>query len=128
MGIPGTGSRFFRYLLISAGNSSHKAGDENAPQDRVETLLEANPVEGDYRPPGLERTKAITAVYQRLIIAGRTLRSGRSRLHKAPLSQLCSYQLPIPAGRHASMVPFCFLLPQTMGFATSVEDSNDLDK
>jgi hypothetical protein len=70
IGIPGTGSPFFRYLLISAGNSSHKAGDDNAPQDRVEKQREADAMEGEYQPPELERTKTSTAVYQRLIIAG----------------------------------------------------------
>jgi hypothetical protein len=70
MGIPGTGSAFFRYLLISAGNSSQKAGDNNAPQDRVEKQGEADATEGEYSPPKLEHTKTITTVYQRLIIAG----------------------------------------------------------
>ena len=70
MGIPGTESPFFRYLFISAGNSSQKAGDNNAPQDRVEKQREADATEGEYPPPKLERTKTITAVYQRLIIAG----------------------------------------------------------
>jgi hypothetical protein len=102
--------------LISAGNSSQKAGDNNAPQDRVEKQREADATEGEYPPPKLERTKTITAVYQRLII------------DKASLSQLRSYHPPIPAGRHASTVSFCFLLPQTLGFATFIEDSHDLDK
>lgn len=31
---------------------------------------EADATEGEYPPPKLERTKTITAVYQRLIIAG----------------------------------------------------------
>jgi hypothetical protein len=79
MGIPGTGSPFFRYLLISAGNSSHKAGDNNASQDRVKKQHERGATEGEYQPPELERTKTIIAVYQQLIIAGWTLCSGHSR-------------------------------------------------
>jgi hypothetical protein len=78
-GHSGNGSPFFRCLLISAGNSSHKAGDNNVPQDRVEKQREADATEGEYQPPELERTKTITAVYQRLIIAGWTLCSGHSR-------------------------------------------------
>jgi hypothetical protein len=45
----------------------------------VEKQREADATEGEYQPPELERTKTITAVYQRLIIAGWTLCSGHSR-------------------------------------------------
>jgi hypothetical protein len=46
MGIPGTGP-FFRYLLVSTGNSSHKAGGD-----------------GEYKPPEVERIKTIAAARQ----------------------------------------------------------------
>jgi hypothetical protein len=48
MGVPETEFPFFRYLLISAGNSSHKAGDNNAPQDRVQKYHERDATEGEY--------------------------------------------------------------------------------
>jgi hypothetical protein len=128
MGVPDTESPFFRYLLIAAGNSSHKAGDNNARQDRVQKQHKRDATEGEYQPPELERTKTITAVYQQLIIAGWTLCSGHSRSHNVSSYQLRSYHPPIPAGRHASRVPFRFTLPQTMGFATFIEDLHDLDK
>jgi hypothetical protein len=79
MGVPETESPFFRYLRISAGNSSHKAGDNNAPQDRVQKQHERYATEGEYQPPELKRTETITAVYQQLIIADWTLCSDHSR-------------------------------------------------
>jgi hypothetical protein len=36
----------------------------------VEKQREADAMEGKYQPPELERARTITAVYQRLIIAG----------------------------------------------------------
>jgi hypothetical protein len=56
--------------VLFSDNSSHKAGDNNAPQDRVEKQRAADAMEGEYQPPELERARTITAVYQRLIIAG----------------------------------------------------------
>jgi hypothetical protein len=85
-------------LIISGGNSAHKAGDNDAPKDRVEKQPEADAAEGEYRRPELGRTKTITAVYQRLIIAGRTLYSGHSGKRRASSSQLSSYHPAIPAG------------------------------
>jgi hypothetical protein len=45
----------------------------------VEKQREVDATKGEYQPPELERTKTITAVYQRLIIAGDTLCSSHSR-------------------------------------------------
>jgi hypothetical protein len=70
MGVLETESAFFRYLLVAAGNSSHKAGDNNARQERVQKQHKRDVTEGEYQPPELERTKTTTAVYQQLIIAG----------------------------------------------------------
>jgi hypothetical protein len=67
--VPGTRSPRFSYPLISARNSSHKAGDDG-PEDRGEKQSEAGAAEGEYPSPELEHTETFTAMYQQLIIAG----------------------------------------------------------